>query len=212
MSVCIGAPEATSPRPAEARAHLASRPTTGLTWATASGRARENREGNPDARAATRAHTAPTSKCPGSGRALIQTGNGLHRVFAPAAREGREDAAQWICEVDDVAVLMGKLRAAGRSAKTTANSLATLQSVLRIARRRGWILAVPVGGSGRRQPAEMEGMIPPSSVTSPADEPGDYQACPGSTFICQRIRSSTIQLLVYRVIVHSYAGPPNLSS
>ena len=37
-----------------------------------------------------------------------------------------------------------ELRAAGRSAKTTASALATLQSVLRFARRRGWILADPV--------------------------------------------------------------------
>ncbi|HKF83167.1 MAG TPA: site-specific integrase [Solirubrobacterales bacterium] len=46
--------------------------------------------------------------------------------------------------VEDVAGLISELRAAGRSAKTTANSLATLQSVLRFARRRGWILADPV--------------------------------------------------------------------
>ena len=72
MSVCIEIPEATSPRPAETKTQLASRPTTGISWATASGRGRENREGNPDARAATRAQTAPASKCPGSGRALIQ--------------------------------------------------------------------------------------------------------------------------------------------
>jgi integrase len=46
--------------------------------------------------------------------------------------------------VEDVAALIGDLRAVGRSAKTTANALATLQSVLRFARRRGWILADPV--------------------------------------------------------------------
>jgi integrase len=46
--------------------------------------------------------------------------------------------------VDDVAELIGELRAAGRSPKTTANALATLQSVLRFARRRGWIVADPV--------------------------------------------------------------------
>lgn len=46
--------------------------------------------------------------------------------------------------VEDVAGLVGELRGAGRSVKTTANSLATLQSVLRFARRRGWILADPV--------------------------------------------------------------------
>jgi integrase len=46
--------------------------------------------------------------------------------------------------VEDVAGLIGELRAAGRSPKTTANALATLQSVLRFARRRGWITADPV--------------------------------------------------------------------
>lgn len=46
--------------------------------------------------------------------------------------------------VEDVAALITELRAAGRSAKTTANALGTLQSVLRFARRRGWILADPV--------------------------------------------------------------------
>lgn len=46
--------------------------------------------------------------------------------------------------VDDVAWLIGELRAAGRSPKTIANALATLQSVLRFARRRGWIVADPV--------------------------------------------------------------------
>jgi integrase len=46
--------------------------------------------------------------------------------------------------VEDVAALITELRAAGRSPKTTANALATLQSVLRFARRRGWILADPV--------------------------------------------------------------------
>lgn len=46
--------------------------------------------------------------------------------------------------VEDVAVLITDLRAAGRSAKTTANALATLQSVLRFARRRGWILTDPI--------------------------------------------------------------------
>jgi len=46
--------------------------------------------------------------------------------------------------VEDVADLIIELRADGRSAKTTANALATLQSVLRFARRRGWILIDPV--------------------------------------------------------------------
>jgi hypothetical protein len=46
--------------------------------------------------------------------------------------------------VEDIAELITELRGAGRSAKTTANALATLQSVLRFARRRGWILADPI--------------------------------------------------------------------
>lgn len=46
--------------------------------------------------------------------------------------------------VEDIAGLIIELRAAGRSAKTTANALATLQSVLRFARRHNWILANPV--------------------------------------------------------------------
>jgi integrase len=46
--------------------------------------------------------------------------------------------------VEDIAGLITELRAAGRSAKTTANALGTLQSVLRFARRRGWILIDPV--------------------------------------------------------------------
>jgi integrase len=46
--------------------------------------------------------------------------------------------------VEDVSALITELRAAGRSAKTTANALGTLQSVLRFARRRGWMLADPV--------------------------------------------------------------------
>jgi integrase len=46
--------------------------------------------------------------------------------------------------VDDVAELLHELRRTGRSAKTAASSLATLQSVLRFARRCGWIVADPV--------------------------------------------------------------------
>lgn len=46
--------------------------------------------------------------------------------------------------VEDVVELITELRGAGRSAKAAANALATLQSVLRFARRRGWILADPV--------------------------------------------------------------------
>ena len=46
--------------------------------------------------------------------------------------------------VEDVAALITELRADGRSAKSTANALGTLQSILRFARRRGWVLADPV--------------------------------------------------------------------
>jgi integrase len=46
--------------------------------------------------------------------------------------------------VDDVAELLQRLRRTGRSAKTSASALATLQSVMRFARRCGWIVADPV--------------------------------------------------------------------
>jgi integrase len=46
--------------------------------------------------------------------------------------------------VDDVAELLHELRTTGRSAKTSAGALATLQSVMRFARRCGWIVADPV--------------------------------------------------------------------
>ncbi len=45
---------------------------------------------------------------------------------------------------DDVAELLDELRRKGCSAKTSASALATLESVLRFARRRGWIVADPV--------------------------------------------------------------------
>jgi integrase len=45
---------------------------------------------------------------------------------------------------DDVAALLGDLRANGRSAKTAANALATLHSILRYARRHGWVTVDPV--------------------------------------------------------------------
>jgi integrase len=65
--------------------------------------------------------------------------------------------------VDDVAELIGELRAAGRSPKTTANALATLQSVLRFARRRGWIVADPVEllepGERPRPPRRSRGRV-----------------------------------------------------
>ena len=46
--------------------------------------------------------------------------------------------------VDDVAELLHELRRKGCSAKTSAGALATLQSVMRFARRCGWIVADPV--------------------------------------------------------------------
>lgn len=46
--------------------------------------------------------------------------------------------------VEDVAALITELRAAGRSAKSTANALGTLQGILRFARRRGWVPTDPV--------------------------------------------------------------------
>jgi integrase len=46
--------------------------------------------------------------------------------------------------VDDVAELLHRLRRTGRSAKTSASALATLQSVMRFARRCVWIVADPV--------------------------------------------------------------------
>jgi integrase len=46
--------------------------------------------------------------------------------------------------VDDVAELLHELRTTGCSAKTSAGALATLQSVMRFARRCGWIVADPV--------------------------------------------------------------------
>jgi integrase len=46
--------------------------------------------------------------------------------------------------VDDVAELLDALRRKGCSAKTSASALATLQSVMRFARRCGWIVADPV--------------------------------------------------------------------
>lgn len=46
--------------------------------------------------------------------------------------------------VDDIATLLEALREKGCSAKTRANALATLHSILRYARRRGWIVIDPV--------------------------------------------------------------------
>lgn len=46
--------------------------------------------------------------------------------------------------VDDVAALLGALRATGCSPKTAAGALATLHSIIRYARRQGWITRDPV--------------------------------------------------------------------
>lgn len=46
--------------------------------------------------------------------------------------------------VDDVATLLEELRAKGCSAKTAAGALATLHSIVRYARRHGWIASDPV--------------------------------------------------------------------
>jgi integrase len=46
--------------------------------------------------------------------------------------------------VEDVAALMTKLRAAGKSEKTVAGALATLQSIIRFALRNGWVAHNPV--------------------------------------------------------------------
>jgi integrase len=64
----------------------------------------------------------------------------LDRHLLPAL--GRRRVAS--LTVDDVAELLHELRRAGRSAKTSASALSTLQSVMRFARRRGWIVADPV--------------------------------------------------------------------
>jgi integrase len=64
----------------------------------------------------------------------------LDRHLRPAL--GRRRAAA--LTVDDVAELLHELRRSGRSAKTAAGALATLQSVMRFARRCGWIVADPV--------------------------------------------------------------------
>jgi integrase len=64
----------------------------------------------------------------------------LDRQLLPTL--GRQRVAS--LTVDNVAELLHDLRRAGRSAKTAANALATLQSVMRFARRRGWIVADPV--------------------------------------------------------------------
>jgi integrase len=59
----------------------------------------------------------------------------------PLPALGRRDR---VITVDDVAELLHQLRRTGCSAKTSASALATLQSVMRFARRCGWIVADPV--------------------------------------------------------------------
>jgi integrase len=64
----------------------------------------------------------------------------LDRHLLPAL--GRRAIAS--LTVDDVAELLHELRREGRSAKTAASALSTLQSVIRFALRCGWIVADPV--------------------------------------------------------------------
>src|SRR5215207_7926500 len=64
----------------------------------------------------------------------------LDRHLLPALARRRIAALT----VDDVAGLLDALRRKGCSAKTSASALATLQSVMRFARRCGWIVADPV--------------------------------------------------------------------
>jgi integrase len=64
----------------------------------------------------------------------------LDRHLLPAL--GRRRIAS--ITVDDIARLLDALRRRGCSAKTSASALATLQSVMRFARRCGWIVADPV--------------------------------------------------------------------
>jgi integrase len=64
----------------------------------------------------------------------------LDRHLLPALGRRRVAALT----VDDVADLLHQLRRKGCSAKTSANALTTLQSVMRFARRCGWVAADPV--------------------------------------------------------------------
>ena len=73
-------------------------------------------------------------------RTLEAHGYQLDRHLLPAL--GRRQVAS--LTVDDVAELLHQLRRKGCSAKTAASALATLQSVMRFARRCGWIVADPV--------------------------------------------------------------------
>jgi integrase len=64
----------------------------------------------------------------------------LERHLLPALSARRMSGLS----VDDVAALLGELRAKGCSAKTAAGALATLHSIVRYARRHGWIALDPV--------------------------------------------------------------------
>jgi integrase len=64
----------------------------------------------------------------------------LERHLLPALAAKRLSALT----VDDVAALLGELRAKGCSAKTAAGALATLHGIIRYARRHGWIALDPV--------------------------------------------------------------------
>ena len=75
--------------------------------------------------------------------------------------------------VDDVAELLHQLRRAGCSAKTAASALATLQSVMRFARRCGWIVADPVE---RLEPDERPRRNGAASACSAAPRSSAYSA------------------------------------
>ena len=80
--------------------------------------------------------------------------------------------------VDDVAELLHQLRRAGRSAKTSASALATLQSVMRFARRCGWIVADPVE---RLEHDERPGRGAAASACSAAPRSSAYSPPPRTT-------------------------------
>jgi DNA replication protein DnaC len=76
-----------------------------------------------------------------------------------------------VITVDDVAELLHRLRRTGRSAKTSASALATLQSVMRFARRCGWIVAEPVE---LLEPDERPGRSAAGSASSAAPRSSGY--------------------------------------
>jgi hypothetical protein len=93
--------------------------------------------------------------------------------------------------VEDVAALITELQGHGRSAKSTANALGTLQGILRFARRRGWVLADPVEllepRSARATRAVANGCWagPRSSACwAPARRGDGYSSQPPSTAAC----------------------------